>query len=138
VVASWHLTSQIEFARKDAAPWPGSNPVNAPSIADLAGDAEREFLAALGTTFIVSSRETFFESSYRGGFELILTDPKNRCEIVYSDMELEVRCNGTEVFGTAAHEGFEGNMFSREHLREYLPRIAASAANTARLSHGLA
>lgn len=112
--------------------------MNALSIADLVGDAEREFLAALGTTFIVNSRETFFESSYRGGFELILTDPKNRCEIVYSDMELEVRCNGTEVFGTAAHEGFEGNMFSREHLREYLPRIATSAANTARLSHALA
>jgi hypothetical protein len=116
----------------------GSNPMNALAIADLVGDAEREFLAALGTTFIVNSRETFFESSYRGGFELVLTDPKNRWEIVYSDMELEVRCNGTEVFGTAAHEGFEGNMFSREHLREYLPRIAASAANTARLGDAVA
>ena len=42
--------------------------------------------------------------------------------------EVEVRFNAEEVFGSRVHPGFEGNMFSREHLKEYLPRIAASAA----------
>ncbi len=98
------------------------------TIADLAKDAEREFRAALGADLVVRSCETFGESHYRGGFRLVLANTIGSCEVLYSDMQLEVSFNGSEVFGTKVHVGFEGNMFSREHLREYLPRIAASAA----------
>lgn len=98
------------------------------AIADLTQDAEREFRAAFLDKLVVMSRETFGEAHYRGGFRLVLANTTVSCEVVYSDMELEVSFNGREVFGPKVHVGFEGNMFSREHLREHLPRIAASAA----------
>jgi hypothetical protein len=105
------------------------------TVADLAQDAEREFRGAFGDASQPALCRTFSESSFRGGFELVLSYDGGRCEVVYSDMELEVRFNGREVFGTRVHAGFEGNMFSRDHLREYLPRIAASAAETARTNN---
>lgn len=109
--------------------------MNALTIEDLAKDAEREFRAAFRSTLVVASCETFWESSYRGGFRLTLTDAAGSCEVLYSDMQLEVHFNGKEVFGIDVHEGFEGNMFSREHLREYLSRIAASAAAQAKVTY---
>jgi hypothetical protein len=105
------------------------------TITDLTKDAEREFCAAFGDGIVVKSCQTFGESHYRGGFQLVFATTTGTCEVVYSDMELEVSFNGREVFGTKVHVGFEGNMFSREHLREYLPRIAASAAAGAQGSH---
>ncbi|EKB4876859.1 hypothetical protein ACV4V4_22070 [Pseudomonas aeruginosa] len=98
------------------------------AIADLTKDAERAFGPAFRGELAVASCETFEESHYRGGFRLRLAGTTGSCEVLYSDMQLEVRFNGREVFGNNVHAGFEGNMFSREHLREYLPRIAASAA----------
>ena len=86
------------------------------TIADLAKDAEQEFRAAFRDELVVKSCETFGESHYRGGFRLVLSNATGSCEVVYSDMELEVSFNGKEVFGPKVHVGFEGNMFSREHL----------------------
>ena len=105
------------------------------TIVDLTEDAEREFRAGFGNDLVVQSCETFGESHYRGGFRLVLAGKTGSCDVVYSDMELEVSFNGGEVFGRQVHSGFEGNMFSREHLREYLPRIAASAATEAQVSN---
>jgi len=97
------------------------------TISDVVKDAEREFLAAFRGKLAVKSCDIFGESHYRGGFRLVLAGNASSCEVVYSDMELEVSVNGNEIFGHKIHRGFEGNMFSLEHLREYLPRIAASA-----------
>ena len=102
------------------------------TIAELVKDAEREFIAAFQGDIVVKSCETFGESHYRGGFRLVLASNADHCEVVYSDMELNVSFNSKEIFGHKIHRGFEGNMFSREHLREYLPRIAASAVGEAR------
>ena len=103
-------------------------------ISDLIIAAEHAFLTAFSENFVVASRETFYESSYRGGFRLILTNEENRCEVLYSDMQLEVQFNGKEAFGPTVHPGFAGNTFSREHLREYLLSIAASASVTSNLN----
>jgi hypothetical protein len=108
--------------------------MNTLAIADLAMDVEREFRSAFRNELVVESCETFGESSYRGGFRLVLANTSGSCEVVYSDMQLEVSFNGREVFGHKVHVGFAGNMFSREHLREHLPRIAASAAAEVQLS----
>jgi len=109
--------------------------MRSPEIFELAKDAEREFRSALGERFHTASCETFGESHYRGGFRLTLADERSKYEVLYSDMQLEVSFNGAEVFGVNVHASFEGNMFSREHLREYLPRIAASSVAEARSSH---
>ena len=105
------------------------------TVAELAQDAEREFRAAFGNALRAASRQTFGESNYRGGFKLVFFHDAGRCEVVYADMEVEVSLNGKEIFGPKVHFGFEGNMFSREHLREYLPRIAASAAAESKVGH---
>ena len=103
-------------------------------ITDLIIDAEHAFLTAFSNNYIVTLRETFYENSFKGGFRLILTNEENRCEVLYSDMQLEVQFNGKEVFGPTVHTGFSGNSFSREHLREYLLSIAASASVTSNLN----
>ena len=64
-----------------------------------------------------------------------ISDAADSCEVLYSAMQLEVQVNGSAVFGIDLHQGFEGNMFSREHLQEYLPRIAASVAARAKASY---
>jgi len=104
-------------------------------LSQLANAVEREFIIALGENFHVASCETFGESHYRGGFKLLLDDEQSKCEVLYSDMQLEVNFNGREIFGVKVHGGFEGNMFSREHLKEYLLRIAASLSAEARSSN---
>ena len=109
--------------------------MRSPEISELAEDAEREFRGALGERFQTALCETFGESHYRGGFRLTLADEQNKCEVLYSDMQLEVSFNGAEIFGVNVHSGFEGNMFSREHLKEYLPRIVASSVAEVRSSH---
>jgi hypothetical protein len=105
------------------------------TVAELAEDAKREFSTAFGSALRPTSCRTFGEAHYRGGFQLVFSHDVGPCEVVYSDMELEVSLNGIEIFGPKVHVGFEGNMFSREHLREYLPRIAASAAAEAGAGH---
>lgn len=99
------------------------------SIAELMVEAERELQSAFGESFKVSSRRTFAGEYYRGGFEILFSSMAGNIEVCYSDMQLEVKYNDKELFGVAMHEGFAGNMFSREHLREYLPRIAASISS---------
>lgn len=66
----------------------------------------------------------------------MLADGRRRIEILYSDMQLDIRDGDVELFGNAVHPGFAGNVFSREHLEEYLPRIAASAAGGRAASAG--
>jgi hypothetical protein len=106
------------------------------TIAELVNVTEREIRAVFGNELAPTSCETFAEESYRGGFRLVLSREGRSVDIVYSDMQMEISHNGEEVFGYSVHSGFEGNMFSREHLKEYLPRIAASAAAAALGSSG--
>ena len=98
-----------------------------PTLSDLAANVEKQFLAALGFGFGVNLRELSGESHYRGGFRLVFAQALREVTVSYGDLEFEVTENGCELFGPSLHEGFEGNMFSREHLEKCLPRIAASA-----------
>jgi hypothetical protein len=101
--------------------------VNSPKLAELADDSERQFQSALGPAFQVVSCEVLGESHYRGGFRLVLSDGSRSFVVAYGDLELEVTLNGRELFGPQFHRGFEGIMFSREHLKQYLPGIVASS-----------
>jgi hypothetical protein len=67
--------------------------MSAPTIADLSRDAEREFRAAFGDELVVKSCQTFAESHYRGGFRLVLANTTGSCEVLYSDLELEISFN---------------------------------------------
>jgi len=100
--------------------------MGSPSLNELAADAEQQFHNVLGPSFHVASREIIAESSYRGGFRLLFAGASGQVQVFYGDLELEVTTNGRELFGPTVHEGFSGNMFSREHLRQHLPCIAAS------------
>ena len=64
------------------------------TIADLTKDAEREFRAALRDQPVLEACETFGEPHYRGGVRLVLANKTGSFEVVYSDMQLEVRLNG--------------------------------------------
>jgi len=101
--------------------------MESPTLNELVADAERQFHAALGSSFHVASRELLGESHYRGGFRLVFAAASSQVQVFYGDLELEVTTNGRELFGPAVHTGFAGNMFSREHLKEHLPGIAASS-----------
>ena len=95
------------------------------AISELTDQAEREFafLAKLG--YIQAGRELFAESSYRGGFTLTFAQTGTVCVIEYADYELSVSVQGVGVFNATSHPGFFSNTFSREHLAEQLPKIAA-------------
>ena len=97
------------------------------TLDELVSDAQRLFQASLGPDFGVQLREVVGESHYRGGFRLVFSRVSSEVAVSYGDLELEVSGNGLELFGAALHEGFEGNMFSRENLKKCLPRIAASS-----------
>ncbi len=47
----------------------------------------------------MSARRTFSEESYRGGFALSFCCAASDVEVVYSDMQLEAKCDGKELFG---------------------------------------
>jgi hypothetical protein len=111
--------------------------MNVIPVAELMAETERELRSALEGQLVVASKLTFSEETYRGGFEVEFSCIAGSCKIVYSDMQFEAKCNGKEIFGVRVHEGFEGNMFSREHLREYLPRIAISISIALRQQHAL-
>lgn len=102
-----------------------------PTVAELMRDTERAFCTVFGEPLTVTSRETFGESNYRGGFRIVLAGQRHSLDVTYSDLQFEVSLAGTELFGSTVHTGFEGNTFSRGHFREYLPRIAASVAAAA-------
>jgi hypothetical protein len=46
--------------------------------------------------------------------------------IDYTDYEFEVHADEKEIFGPNERAPFAGNMFSREHLIDALPRIRQS------------
>ncbi len=68
--------------------------------------------------------ELIAENSYRGGFTLTFSREDSACMIEYADCELSVSINGVGIFDAKSHPGFSGNTFSREHLAEFLPKIA--------------
>jgi hypothetical protein len=82
------------------------------------------FLAPSG--FKISSRKIIVPESFKGGFTLSYRSGGSSLEIQYSDMEFVVTHDGREMFGATNHPGFAGNMFSREHLAEFLPGLAES------------
>jgi hypothetical protein len=98
------------------------------SLNRLASDTQEQFQAALGTNFEVASNELFAPSSFRGGFRLVLVGPSCKLVVSYTDLEVEVSCNGRELFGPTSHSGFAGNMFSLEHLAAALPSIVAGVS----------
>jgi hypothetical protein len=95
------------------------------AVSDLADQAQREFghLSELGYTR--AERELIAENSYRGGFILKFSREDSACQIEYADYELCVSIKGVCVFDAKSHPGFSGNTFSREHLADCLPKIAA-------------
>ena len=102
-------------------------PMNVPKLSDLANDAENQFQLALGPKFRVASNEVLGESQARGGFRLCFADGSRELVVAYGDLQIEVTLNGLELFGFTNHIGFAGNMFSREHFKECLPRIVAAS-----------
>lgn len=97
------------------------------STNELLQQTEQEFRIALGTDCKVVSSNLVVPESYRGGFRIVLQYDRGEIVASYGDMEFAVTFGEREIFGHTVHTGFVGNMFSREHLKEYLPRIVASA-----------
>ena len=94
---------------------------------ELLQQTEHEFRIALGPDCKVVSSNLMVPESYRGGFRIIFQGDRGEIVASYGDMEFAVTFGERELLGRAVHAGFSGNMFSREHLKEYLPRIVASA-----------
>jgi hypothetical protein len=97
-----------------------------PSLSTLAAHAEKEFEFLRKAGLDTVERHVAGESSYRGGFDLIFRRRDTMCKVEYGDCEFSVVWNGEYVFGADSHPGFSGNMFSREHLDEHLPALAAA------------
>lgn len=97
------------------------------STNELLQQTEREFRSTLGPDCKVISSNLVVPESYRGGFRIVLQWGRGEIVASYGDMEFAVTFGERELFGRAVHTGFSGNMFSREHLKEYLPRIVGSA-----------
>jgi len=97
------------------------------SASQLLQQTEQEFRAGLGPECEVMSSNLAAPESFRGGFRMVFTCGLGQLVASYGDMEFEVIYGARELFGHTVHVDFEGNMFSREHLKEYLPRIVASA-----------
>ena len=105
----------------------GADVATIPSIAELVAATKREFAGGLGANESSFAVGTFAPESAKGGFVLTVAseDPRLRVRIQYLDMQLEVTISGEQAFGDTVHPGFAGNMFSREHLLEALPRLAS-------------
>ena len=97
-----------------------------PTLESLADGAEAAFSAAL-PGFSRSSRDVDSGWGARDGFRLIFEQGEKQCEVLYSDMSIEVTMNGVELFGWNVHPDFAGNAFSRENLGKAISRIALSA-----------
>lgn len=96
------------------------------TVTGLASSAEVAF-TELFPEFAVTELRLFWEESFKGGFKLVLEASGRRIEVLYSDMEIDVTLNGRELFGNNVHDGFGGNMFSRDNLAKAISRIAVSA-----------
>ena len=97
------------------------------STKELLQQAEQEFRVALGPGCNVISSNLAAPESFRGGFRIVLRYGLGELVASYGDMEFDVVFGKQKLFGHTVHQGFEGNMFSRQHLKQYLPRIVASA-----------
>ena len=86
------------------------------------------FLAHQG--FKLVSREFISPNSFRGGFLVKYSNGKSTLEVEYLEQQFEVRCDSKKIFGPSVHPGFGGNMFSNQHLIEFLPSIAQSVQNS--------
>ena len=95
------------------------------SLDDLIPETQRAFgfLAAAG--YAPAVVEQSWPESLKGGFTLTYAATSSNLRINYWDMELTIQRDGEELFGAARHDGFAGNMFSRENLPKCIDRIAA-------------
>jgi|GEM_PF-2100869 len=97
------------------------------SVNELALAAENEFAFLEGLGFPLAEWSEIFPESFKGGFKLVFRHQSGReVVIAYTDYEFKVRAESKEIFGAECHEPFAGNMFSREHLIDALPRIRQS------------
>ena len=71
-----------------------------------------------------SGRRILFPESFKGGFVLTYAGNGQELTVAYLDQQLEVCAAEAEIFGPKLHPEFAGNMFSREHLLQYLPKLA--------------
>jgi hypothetical protein len=88
----------------------------------LEAEAAFSFLAERGMH--VSDRRLLAPESFRGGFTLTFLGAGLEYSIEYLEMQFRVSAAKAEVFGPTVHPEFGGNMFSAEHLRQYLPQLA--------------
>ena len=103
------------------------------AVEQLAEEAVAAFAFLTSAGFRIASRKVIAPESFKGGFILSFRSGSSLLEIQYSDMEFVVTHDGREIFGATSHPGFAGNMFSREHLAEFLPGLAESVRKE--LSH---
>ena len=86
-------------------------------------EAALAFLSNRGLLF--HERRILHPESYKGGFVLTFSGNGETVTVEYLDMQFEVRIGDAELFGSNLHPEFSGNMFSREHLVEHMPKLAA-------------
>ncbi len=109
------------------------------SVEELVLAAENEFAFLEGLGFPLVEWSEIFPESFKGGFKLIFQSPSGRQIVIhYTDCEFEVHADDEEIFGTVRHEPFAGNMFSREHLIDALPKIRQSVETLLRSFAGAA
>src|SRR5687767_13321035 len=97
------------------------------SVNELAVAADKEFAFLEGLGFPLTEWSEIFPESFKGGFKLIFRGPLGQKVVIrYTDCEFAVRAGKKEIFGPNQHEPFAGNMFSREHLIDALPKIRQS------------
>ena len=93
------------------------------SVPELLKRTERAFDFLRSAGFELKKRESLSPDSFKGGFVLTYSSRENEIVVQYLDMQLEVSQQGQELFGTTTHPEFSGNMFSRDHLLEYIDEI---------------
>lgn len=109
------------------------------SVNELVLAAENEFAFLEGLGFPLAEWSEIFPESFKGGFKLVFRHQSgSQVVIAYTDCEFEAHADGEEVFGPVCHKPFAGNMFSREHLIDALPRIRQSVESSLRAFVGAA
>ena len=97
------------------------------SVNELALAAENEFAFLEGLGLPLVEWSEIFPESFKGGFKLVFRHQSGKQVVItYTDYEFEARADGEVIFGQERHEPFGGNMFSREHLINALPKIRRS------------
>ncbi len=102
-------------------------------VNELALAAEKEFAFLEDLAFPLTEWSEIFPESFKGGFKLIFRGPLGHKVVIrYTDCEFAVRAGKKEIFGPTRHEPFAGNIFSREHLIDALPKIRQSIEGSLR------